>query len=291
MRVAQQLHVARHDLDRRHRGPVRHRPHRRVQDRHAEIDRIEIGFRGLAEQVVRVELDRLAARLRDDRGQQGLQALLLEHAGRVVEQDRVDVRADGQLVGLVGVVLVGVDRRQREHDRARDLGAELLRDLREPVHLVDVEQHVVDPEAAAAVHVEPAHPRVHQGVRRDAEGHRGVRAHTGADLRARHRLHQQIEACPRVLAAVLDETLEHRRAGEIDHAVAGAIDDRGDRQCMAGLHAHAPQALLPVAHRLVEEFDMCHGGLTPAARRKPAARSSRASACSNGCARSPDAAR
>ena len=60
--------------------------------------------------------------------------------------------------------------------------------------------------------------------------------------------------------AVLDQTLEHRRAGQIDDTKASAIEERRHRQRHAGLHAHAPQALLAVAHGLVQKFNMRHGG-------------------------------
>jgi hypothetical protein len=125
----------------------------------------------LAENVVGVKLDRLAPRIRLDRRDERRQPLLVEDARRVIEQQRIDVGRSRQLVGLVGVIGVGMDGREREHDRARDLGAELLGDLCEPMHLVDVEEDVVDPEATAAMPIELTHPGVHQGVRSDAERH------------------------------------------------------------------------------------------------------------------------
>jgi hypothetical protein len=82
-----------------------------MQDRDAEIDDVDIGLGGLTENVVGVELDRFAARFRADRRHQSLQAVLVEHTGSVVQEQRVDVRAHRQLVGLVGVVRIGMDRR------------------------------------------------------------------------------------------------------------------------------------------------------------------------------------
>ena len=61
-----------------------------------------------------------------------------------------------------------MDRREREHDRPRDLGTN-FGDFGDR-HLVDVEQDVLEPEAAAAVAVELSHPGIHQRIRRHAEG-------------------------------------------------------------------------------------------------------------------------
>ena len=52
----------------------------------AEIDRVEIGFRRLAKDVVGVKLDRLTPRFGLDRRHKPLQPLLVENAGSVIEQ-------------------------------------------------------------------------------------------------------------------------------------------------------------------------------------------------------------
>ena len=65
---------------------------------------------------------------------------------------------------------------------------------------------------------------------------------------------------PGILVAFPNEHLELRRAGQIDDAVADLIDQRRDGQRHAGLHAHAPQALLAIAHGLVEKLYVRHRG-------------------------------
>ena len=47
---------------------------------------------------------------------------------------------------------------------------------------------------------------------------------------------------------------------------SGSLPLRQERcggQRHASLHAHSPQALLSIAHRLVQELDMSHGSFTP----------------------------
>ena len=193
-----------------------------------------------------------------DGGHQRAHAVRVQHATRVVKQDRVDIRRGGEPVRLVGIVVVGVHRAQREHDGARHLRAELLGHFGETVSLVDVEEHVVDPEAAAAVHAKLPHPHVHQCVGRDAEGDARIAAHAAADRAVGHGIDQEIEPLPRVLAAMADQHLEEARSGEVHHAVACPVDHRRDGERHAGLHAHAPQALLPVPHGFVEKFDVRH---------------------------------
>ena len=69
-----------------------------------------------------------------------------------------------------------------------------------------------------------------------------------------------------ILAAGADHHFEQRRAREIDDAEAAAIDQRRDRQRHAGLHAHAPEALLAVAHGFVEKLDVGHSTISLAGR-------------------------
>src|SRR3984957_13729238 len=151
-----------------------------------------------------------------------------------------------------------MDGREREHDRPRDFGTELFGDFGEPVHLVDVEEDVIDPDAAAAVAAELPHPRIHQRIRRYAEGDGSVRPHAAANSRARHSGNEKVKALPRILAAGADHHFKKRGPCQIDDSKTATIDEWRDWQRHAGLHAHAPEALLAVAHRLVEEFDMGH---------------------------------
>ena len=161
-----------------------------MQDGHTQLDAVQIRLGRLPEQIIGMKFDGLATRLGDDGRQQRLHAFLLQHTGRVVEQQGVDVRRHRQFVGLSRVIFVGMHRREREHDRTRHFRAELLGKLGQTLGLVVIEQDVVDPEAAHTVHVQLAHPGVHQGIGRDAEGHRGIGAHATADRCARHGLHQ-----------------------------------------------------------------------------------------------------
>ena len=57
-----------------------------------------------------------------------------------------------------------------------------------------------------------------------------------------------------------DQHFEMVRPSKVDHAKAGAVERVGRAERHPRLHPHSPQALLPVAKRLVEKFDMRHGG-------------------------------
>ena len=93
VRVAEQLDIVEHDFGGWHGRTVRHRPAGGMQDRNSKLDRVEIGFCRLAEDIIGVKFDRLAARLRVDRRHKRLQSLLVENSGRIVEQQRVDIAA------------------------------------------------------------------------------------------------------------------------------------------------------------------------------------------------------
>jgi len=182
---------------------------------------------------------------------------------RTPAEDGVDVRRRGELSCLVGVVLVGVDRREGEHERTRAGGPKLLGDAGEAKHLVDVEQHVVDPGAADAVHVELAHPRVHQRVGGDPESDRGVGPHAGALGGVRHRGDHRVETAPGILAHRAHEHLEQRGGGEVDGVKPGAVGDRCYRQGHTRGHPHPPDGLLSVAERGIEDLDVRHGVFLP----------------------------
>jgi len=108
--------------------------------------------------------------------------------------------------------------------------------------------------------VQLAHPDVHQRIGGDPEGDRSVGTHPGAQSSARHGLHQKIKTFPRVFLAILDHHFHQRRSRKIDHSEPGAVDQRRDRQRHAGLHPHAPQALLTIAHGFIKKFNMGHWG-------------------------------
>ena len=237
-----------------------------------------------------MKLHGFAAGLGHDCRHQRLHPFPLQNAGCVVEQQRIDVRTHGEPVGLVGVVVVGVHRAGGKHDRARDLRTVLLGDLGQAVHLVDVEQHVIDPEGAAAVLVQLPHPHVHQRIRGHPEGDGRIRAHAGADRRSGHRLGEQVEPLPGILVVDADRHLEHGRASQVDDPEPSAVDGGRDGQRHAAAHLHAPQALLTVAHGGVEKFNVRHDVLPVVVRRKPAGRSAPAIGWRWRCCGSPGAA-
>ena len=260
----EQLEVAHDALGRRDGGTVGHRAAGGVQDADPVAHRLDIGEARGPHQVVGVELDRLPARRGDDPRQEHPQALDVEHAGGVVEEQPVDLLDRDDLGRPGGEVVVGVDRRLAEEDRSHDLRAVLLRDPREAGEVLHAVEHVVDPVGAHAVLVQAAHPQVHQRVRSHAEGDRGVAAHAAAHRRAVNRAAEQVEPRPRILAAVLDEHLHEGAGGRIDDPKAAAVEDVGHRERHARLHAHAPEALLTVAQRLLNELDVRHRGPSPA---------------------------
>ena len=96
-----------------------------------------------------------------------------------------------------------------------------------------------------------------------------VGAGAGAQGRVGQRGADRVEALPRVLLAEADHHLEDRAAGEVDDAVAGAVDRVGDREDLAGAHPHPPVALLAVAQGLVDDLDPRHQAAS-SRRRRPA---------------------
>jgi len=205
-----------------------------------------------------MELDRLLARGLDDPWKQRTNPFDIEHSCSVVEQDPVDLCNSGDLGGLRGEMVIGVDRGLAEEHGSDDLGAVLLRDPAEATEIVETVEDIVDPVGANAVLVEAPHPEVHQRVRCHAERDRGVAAHPAPHRRPPDRAAKQVQAFPRILAAVLDQHLHERAGGSIDRAEAGAIEGAGHWKRHSRLHAHAPQALLPVAERRIEKLDVRH---------------------------------
>ena len=149
-------------------------------------------------------------------------------------------------------------RRQREHDCACNLRVRLFRHLGKAQHIIHAKQHVIDPERADAVGAQPPHPEVHQRRWGDAESDVGIGTQARPQRSVGHRGDQQVEPFPVVLLAIAGQHVEHAAAGQVDGNEAGAVEDRRNRQGHASTHAQAPKALLPVAHRFVEKFNVCH---------------------------------
>ena len=103
-----------------------------------------------------------------------------------------------------------------------------------------------------------AHPQVHEGVRRDRKRNAGITAHASAQAAVGHRCHHEVKPSPWVFTAVLNQDLKQGTTGEVDHAVTDLVDQWCDGQGHARLHAHTPQALLPVTQGLVDEFNVSH---------------------------------
>ena len=277
VRVAGGLDVAQHRLDRRQRRAVRQRTRAGVQHGDAVADRFQVQQRRDAVDVVRVNLKRLAECVVANRRDQALRPFGRQHAGSVVDDEAIDRRVVGEQTRLAGVERIGVHRAQRVHQRGHHLGIELLGHRCQTMGFVDVPmQHIVDPEAAHAVAAQAPHPEVHQAVGRDRHRDDPGVAHAPAHARIRHRGDQQVEAGPGVLGKVAHHDFHHRAAHQVDHLVAGAVDQRRDRQRHAGAHLHAPQALLAVAQRGVDELDVCHALRCPGT---PATAWSPTSAC------------
>ncbi len=208
--------------------------------------------------VVEVQLQRDAVRMLLHEPDPPARAVGVQDAGLVAEDDRVGHAGGGHALHEGDVVLVGVHRREAEVDLRRGDHARDLGDLRDVQHLVHVVQAVEDPEAADAVLGERADPQLDDRMRRDAHADDAVGARARPQDRARQRGVDRVEVGPWVALQVADEHLERRGPGQIHHAVARGLDRVGHGQDVAGVHAHAPQRLLPVTQRLVDELDVGH---------------------------------
>src|SRR5581483_2195179 len=180
-----------------------------------------------------------------------------QHTGLVTEDDRVKPLPAGDDLDVGLVVVVGVDRGVGEHDLGRDPQPGVAGDTHHPGQLVEVEQAVEDPQAVDAMAGQGLDPQFDDAARGDAHADHTVAAGPGPQQRVRHGRPHEVEALPGVLSAIADEDLEDRATGAVDDPVTDGVDLGRDRQDVSGPHAHAPQALLPVAERLIDDL---HGG-------------------------------
>ncbi|CAB4932357.1 unannotated protein [freshwater metagenome] len=181
MRETKCLNIADHDLRRRSRRPICHWPARGVKHSDAVLDGLAIRDCRGAHEVVGVHLHWLATRSRHDPWHQRANAIYIEYACRVVEEDGVDARNCSHLSNLIFEQLIGVHRRLSEKDSARDFRTELLGHLGQTIDVLKVVEHVVDPEGTNTMTVQLSHPRIHQIWWRNAHAHGCVGTHTASD--------------------------------------------------------------------------------------------------------------
>ena len=154
-----------------------------------------------------------------------------QQPARVLEVEPVHLRAVGERRGALGVVLVRVDRadrvREPDHDLLDPLGP---RDRRQMAQTRGIVGRVGDLEAPDPVagH-EPEREAHHLLVGR----HPGDEAHPGRDhpeRRVRHRLADEPDPLPRVLAVEADRDRHVRARGEVERVVADPVERRRDRR-------------------------------------------------------------
>ena len=248
-------------LGRRLRRAVRERPHRGAHERRAEPRRLEVDERRHRGRAVRVHLERQRRGGGAQRGHERAHALGREQAARVLEVEHVHVGARGDLARASGVVVVGVNRADAvdeadQHLRRRppaSRSAAMRRSvstsfidsatqiLRMPLRMTQARASRMTSTGARC----QAMKRM-PGVMKPS-GVSGISART-----VRMRSHGS-SACVRTAIGHVGA------AREVDRVEADAVHhgrDLGDHRRRQ--RVGAPEALVPVAHRRVDEPD--HAG-------------------------------
>ena len=227
------------------------------------IDRFQIHQRRKPGDVMGMNFNRFPVAVRHDSRHNGARPLWRHDAAHVVQNQAIHVGTGGQLFGAVGIEPIGVDWAYGIHQRQHHFGIVFLGDLGEAMQLVEVAmQRIVYPETAYTVLAEATYPQVHQRVGRHRHGDDAVATQPSTHAHVGHGLHDQVQSLPGIFVGVAHHDFEHGTADVIDDGITGFVHQWRDGQRHAGLHAHAPQALLAVAQGLVDDFDMGHVCLT-----------------------------
>ena len=96
-------------------------------------------------------------------------------------------------------------------------------------------------------------------VRKVLEREQARSAHPDVDRRAAQPPRGHSHARPRVLLQVAHAHVEHGAADEVDGVEAGIVGKIEHRRDHGVRHPRRPKALVPVAHRDIDQVDLGHG--------------------------------
>ena len=266
-------------LRRRLRGPVGERPHCGAQERRSERGCFEVGGESHGRRHVRVHLERQVRRRTAQRRHERAHPVGGQQAARVLEVENVDMRTSRDRTGALCVVVVRVERADREHEPGDNLfRAAPLRDRGDLQIGCDIVHRLGDPDAPDPVADHAVECEFHHLLGCAPPGHE---THTRCDEtepRLRHQFTDDADPLPRVLAVPTDSHRHVRRAREVDRVKPDAIQDRrdlGEHRRREGVRT--PEALVPVADGGVDKTDLSHRRRCGRARRRtaPARRSER----------------
>ncbi|CAB4852716.1 unannotated protein [freshwater metagenome] len=248
-----------HAFGRRQRGTIGHRTSGRVQHGESGLESLDVVVLGEPSGVVTVQFECRGTGARAKCGEQSFGAFGLEDTCGVFDVDRLHARPTRHLTGTLGEEGVVMDVGEPVHDRGHRGTPGLVDDLRQPQQRGHVVKTVVDPEARHAVLDQSADPEIHDGVGGEPHPHDVARAHSAANTVVREVRHQEVRGGPGILAELPKQNCEHPWAGEIDDLESGAVQVRQGLRRLVGAQSDAPQTLLPIAERLVDELDgACH---------------------------------
>ena len=268
MREALGLEVAHRGLGLRIGGAAANRADGGVQHLEARLHALHIDERRQADCAVAVKLQRALARRRQEVGRELADGVRRQQPAGVLQVERVHLGAARQRPQPLGVVLRGVRRADRVGEPDHHLvEAGLAGDVREPDQPLRLVGGIDDLEPAEAV---AHHAREHELHELLVRGRPRDEAHARGDhaeRRVRHRLADQADPLPGVLAVEAHRHRHVRARREVERAEAHAIHRRRDRQHVGrGQAGRAPEALVAVARGGVDDPD--HGPLDPEQRRR-----------------------
>ena len=180
-----------------------------------------------------------------------------QQPARVLEVEPVHLLTAGERRGALGVVLVRMDLadrvREPDHDLLDPLGPRDRREVAQTPGIIGRVGNLKAPDPVTGH--EPEREAHHLLVGR----HPGDEAHPGRDhpeRRLGHRLADQPDPLPRVLAVEAHRDRHVRARGEVERVVADPVERRRDRQHVGRRQpGRAPQALVAVASGRVDELD------------------------------------
>ena len=188
-----------------------------------------------------------------------------QEAAGVLQVQAIHLGAAGQrgrVLGVIGVRVHVADRvREPDHDLLEALGAG---DRGQPSQTSGVVGRVGDLQPPQAVANRKCIRQPHHVL---GGRHPRDEPHAGRDhpqRRRRHRLADEPDPLPWILAMEADRDRHVRARGEVERVVADPIERRRDRQHVGRRQAgRAPQALVAVTHARVDELDhtTAHVGL------------------------------
>ena len=224
----------------------------------AELYPFEIDERREPGEAVTVQLERHVAHHLFHCRHERADAVGSEQAARIFQHDRIDPGALDELLRLLRVELVGVDRAVAVDERADGICAQRFRVFENVDDVVEIGERIEGAHAAQTIGEESLGPQEQNVVGHNVEPGEAFAADRRLHRRVRDLFAHEPHALPRILLEVAHRHVELDEPHEIDRIVTDPVHAPRHRQHHGGRHAGGPQRLVRVAQCRIHDLDRLH---------------------------------